>query len=152
MFGSKVTFMIREATMTDAKALCDLNNNEMGYDVSLDFTKEQLTLILMDKSHHVLAVFEDDVSSQVIGYIHAEIYRELYAEDVLNVLGIAVKESQQRKGIGKLLIQWLEEEAVRRDIHMIRLNSGASRVSAHHFYQTLGFEEIKIQKKFVKKL
>lgn len=48
-------------------------------------------------------------------------------------------------------MHWLEE-AAERGIHAIRLNSGASRTEAHAFYQHLGFEEIKLQKKFVKQV
>ncbi|MBS9335993.1 GNAT family N-acetyltransferase [Fructobacillus papyrifericola] len=142
--------MIREALLADASALCQINRDEMGYNVSVEFTKEQLALLLKDQNHHLIAVFEDDMNHQVLGYVHAELYRELYAADVLNVWGLAVATDQQGKGIGKSLMQWLEEEALSRNIHAIRLNSGANRLGAHRFYQKLGFEEVKLQKSLLK--
>ncbi|WP_349641461.1 hypothetical protein [Eupransor demetentiae] len=46
----------------------------------------------------------------------------------------------------------MEKEAQQRGIHSIRLNSGMNRTAAHHFYEKNGYQEIKEQKKFSKKL
>ncbi|CAK8053913.1 GNAT family N-acetyltransferase [Eupransor demetentiae] len=98
--------MIRPAKLSDIKALNALNKNEMGYDFPLEDARQQLALILADSEHHVLAVFEDEQSSAVRGYIHAELYREIYAEDAFNLLALAVDSSQQGQGIGSALHCW----------------------------------------------
>ncbi|GIC69445.1 GNAT family N-acetyltransferase [Fructobacillus tropaeoli] len=104
--------------------------------------------MLEDQRHHLLAVAENP-QHKVLGYLHAEVYQEIYVDSALNILALAVNQSVQGQGIGSALIKWLEEAGKSRNIHTIRLNSGANRQDAHAFYRHLGFEEVKTQKKFV---
>ncbi|GAP04974.1 GNAT family N-acetyltransferase [Fructobacillus tropaeoli] len=142
-------FFTREATLHDLIALHTLNTNELGYDYPLEKAKSQLLQLLEDPRHHLMAVVEDS-QHNVLGYLHAEVYQEIYADSALNILALAVSQSAQGKGVGTALIEWLEKAGARRNIYTLRLNSGANRQSAHAFYRHLGFEEIKTQKKFVR--
>ncbi|CAK1238397.1 GNAT family N-acetyltransferase [Fructobacillus tropaeoli] len=141
-------FFIREATLLDLAALHTLNTNELGYDYPIEKAKNQLLQVLEDQRHHLLAVAENP-QHKVLGYLHAEVYQEIYVDSALNILALAVNQSVQGQGIGSALIKWLEEAGKSRNIHTIRLNSGANRQDAHAFYRHLGFEEVKTQKKFV---
>lgn len=141
-------FLIREATLLDLVALHSLNTNELGYDYPIEKAKNQLLQLLEDQRHHLLAVAENS-QHEVLGYIHAEVYQEIYADPALNILALAVNQSAQGQGIGRALIEWLEAAGKSRNIHTIRLNSGANRQDTHAFYRHLGFEEVKTQKKFV---
>ena len=142
-------FFIREATLFDLAAIHRLNTNELGYDYQIEKAKNQLVQLLEDQRHHLLAVAEDS-HHQVLGYLHAEVYHEIYADPALNILALAVNRLAQGQGIGTALVVWLEEAGKSRNIWTIRLNSGANRHEAHAFYRRLGFEEIKTQKKFVR--
>ncbi|CAK1227260.1 GNAT family N-acetyltransferase [Fructobacillus evanidus] len=141
-------FFIREATLLDLAALHTLNTNELGYDYPIEKAKNQLLQLLEDQRHHLLAVAENS-QHEILGYLHAEVYQEIYADSALNILALAVNQSAQGQGIGTALIEWLEEAGKNRKIRIIRLNSGANRQDAHAFYRHLGFEEVKTQKKFV---
>lgn len=44
----------------------------------------------------------------------------------------------------------VEEEAKRRGISAIRLNSAEYRVEAHRFYERIGYHSDKMQKRFLK--
>ena len=81
-----------------------------------------------------------------------EKYNLLYFETMGNVLGLAVTEEYRRKGVGSRLMNAVEQWAKDNSIHFIRLNSGITRIGAHNFYKSLGFEEEKEQKRFIKKV
>lgn len=126
-----------------------LNINEMGYSSSEEQTKSQLSKILTDTSNAVFVALYDD---KVIGYIHGAEYNLIYAEPMVNVLGIAVGAEYKKKGVGKALLSALEDWARERDIHSIRLTSGTVRTDAHVFYEKCGFIFKKNQRYFTKTL
>ena len=55
-----------------------------------------------------------------------------------------------KKGIGKQLMQKIEQAASERDLVGVRLNSGETRTGAHKFYESIGYSSDKNQKRFLK--
>lgn len=142
--------MIRQLKNTDAKDLYLLNKEQLGYDFPLEFTNKKLGKLLNDTAHHFFLGFEDESTHQLIGYVHAEVYESLYAETLFNVLALAVSKEKEKQGIGKKLMNALENEARDRHYQAIRLNSGMARNAAHKFYETIGYDHDKTQKRFIK--
>jgi ribosomal protein S18 acetylase RimI-like enzyme len=58
----------------------------------------------------------------------------------LNLL--AIRPRYQRSGLGRRLIEWLEESALVAGIPAIRLELRATNAAARRFYQRLGFVQI----------
>ena len=141
--------MLRNLLLTDVEALSQINEQALGYSFSIEKTAQQLVKLIQD-SHHFFIGFEDVKSHQLLGYVHAEVYQSLYSEPGFNVLALAVLPDQQGKGIGKILLQGLEEEAKRRGYAFIRLNSADYRTEAHAFYEHVGYSSDKLQKRFIK--
>lgn len=141
--------MLRNLLLSDVEALCRINTQALGYSFSIEKTAQQLVKLIQD-SHHFFIGFEDVKSHQLLGYVHAEVYQSLYSEPGFNVLALAVLPDQQGKGIGKILLQGLEEEAKRRGYAFIRLNSADYRTEAHAFYEHVGYSSDKLQKRFIK--
>ena len=141
--------MLRNLLLTDVEALSRINTQALGYSFSIEKTAQQLVKLIQD-SHHFFIGFEDVKSHQLLGYVHAEVYQSLYSEPGFNVLALAVLPDQQGKGIGKILLQGLEEEAKRRGYDFIRLNSADYRTEAHAFYEHVGYSSDKLQKRFIK--
>lgn len=141
--------MLRNFLLTDVEALSRINTQALGYSFSIEKTAQQLVKLIQD-SHHFFIGFEDVKSHQLLGYVHAEVYQSLYSEPGFNVLALAVLPDQQGKGIGKILLQGLEEEAKRRGYAFIRLNSADYRTEAHAFYEHVGYSSDKLQKRFIK--
>ena len=79
----------------------------------------------------------DEVSHVLLGYVHAEVYESLYSKAGFNILALAVSPQAQGRGIGKSLLQGLDQEAKRRGYGFIRLNSADHRLGAHAFYEKL---------------
>lgn len=141
--------MLRNLILTDVEALSRINEQALGYSFSTEKTGQQLAKLIQD-SHHFFIGFEDSETQQLLGYVHSEVYQSLYSEPGFNVLALAVLPDQQGKGIGKIFLQGLEEEAKRRGYAFIRLNSADYRTEAHAFYEHVDYSCYKLQKRFIK--
>ena len=86
----------------------------------------------------------------MLGYVHAVVYESLYSKAGFNILALAVSPQAQGQGIGKCLLQGLEDEAKRRGYGFIRLNSADHRLGAHAFYEKVGYTCDKVQKRFIR--
>ena len=71
--------MLRDLQETDVNAICEINQEALGYSFSLEETDSQLARLSQD-SHHFLLGYEDDTSHELVGYIHAEVYESLYSK------------------------------------------------------------------------
>ena len=141
--------MLRALKATDVASIHEINKDALGYDFSPVETASQLARLSQD-SHHFLLGFEEPTSHDLLGYVHAEVYESLYSKPGFNILALAVLPQTQGKGIGKTLLQGLEQEAKRRGYEFIRLNSADHRTGAHAFYDRVGYTCDKVQKRFIK--
>ena len=141
--------MLRDLKTTDVAAICEINKEALGYSFSLEETSSQLAKLSQDP-HHFLLGFEEPTSHDLLGYVHAEVYESLYSNAGFNILALAVVPQMQGKGIGKILLHGLEQEAKRRGYEFIRLNSADHRLGAHAFYERVGYTCDKVQKRFIK--
>ena len=141
--------MLRDLKTTDVAAICEINKEALGYSFSLEETASQLAKLSQD-SHHYLLGFEDSTSHDLLGYVHAEVYESLYSKPGFNILALAVLPQTQGQGIGKTLLEGLEQETKRRGYEFIRLNSADHRLGAHAFYEKVGYTCDKMQKRFIK--
>ena len=141
--------MLRDLKTTDVAAICEINKEALGYSFSLEETASQLDKLSQD-SHHYLLGFDDSTSHDLLGYVHAEVYESLYSKPGFNILALAVLPQTQGKGIGKTLLEGLEQEAEKRGYNFIRLNSADHRLGAHAFYEKVGYTCDKTQKRFIR--
>ena len=65
-------------------------------------------------------------------------------------MALAVLPLRQAMGIGKILLEGLEQETKRRGYEFICLNSADHRLGAHAFYEKVGYTCAKMQKRFIK--
>lgn len=81
--------MLRDLQETDVKAICDINQEALGYTFSPEETASQLARLSQD-SHHFLLGYEDAANHVLLGYVHAEVYESLYSKAGFNILALAV--------------------------------------------------------------
>ena len=141
--------MLRALKPTDTVSIYEINKEALGYAFSPEDTASQLARLSQD-SHHFLLGYEDPTNHDLLGYVHAEVYESLYSNAGFNILALAVLPQMQGKGIGKALLQGLEQETEKRGYKFIRLNSAEHRIGAHAFYEHVGYTCDKLQKRFIK--
>ena len=141
--------MLRALKPTDTASIYEINKEALGYAFSPEETARQLAKLSQDP-HHFLLGYEDSTNHDLRGYVHAEVYESLYSNAGFNILALAVSPQMQGKGIGKALLQGLEQETEKRGYKFIRLNSAEHRIGAHAFYEQVGYTCDKLQKRFIK--
>ena len=142
--------MIREIDISDAKEIQKICKTSLGYDVDISTVENQIKKLSCDNKNHILAVYEDENTKKVIGFVHAQVYESVYSDTGLNILGLAVDSDFRGNGVGKKLMGYIEKYATDNGISFIRLNSANHRVEAHKFYENIGYTCNKIQKRFIK--
>lgn len=142
--------MLREMRLGDAEALREINAEQLGYDVPLTVTVRQMKKLLKEPEKNFFLVYEDLTSKKAAGYVQAESYESIFSDPMFNIMELAVSKHAEKRGIGKALMTGVEEEAKRRGISAIRLNSAEYRVEAHRFYERIGYHSDKMQKRFLK--
>lgn len=141
-------FKIRSAKLSDAKMLAEICRNDLGYDCTDFLVKQKLELI--DNARE--SVFVAEIGKEVVGFVHVEIYNVIYCDTGANFLGLAVSLNNRRKGIGKALVKEAQTWAGKNGAKWLRLNSGMKRKDAHEFYRRLGFDNEKLQIRFIKSI
>lgn len=144
----KSNIIIRQATVSDYEDIHKICQDDLGYNCSADLVKERLENLDLNRER----VFVAQYNNCVIGFVHAEEYKTLYFNELVNLQGLAVSKEYRRKGVATVLINKVECWAKECGVKMIRLNSGLSRKDAHEFYRKLGFDNEKEQIRFLKKI
>ena len=139
---------IRKADEKDAFAICKISREELGYECDEEFVLRRL--IELDNRREI--VFIAEIDNIVVGYVHAEVYKTLYFDSMINILGLAVLSDYRRQGVGRKLLSRAEMWARDLGISKVRLNSGGSRKEAHEFYRAMGYDNEKEQIRFMKGL
>ena len=140
--------MIREAKITDYVELQILSFEDLGYECNAELVKTRLENL--DSNNE--CVFVADVNGEVVGYVHIIKFNTLYYKSMANIQGMVVSKEYQRKGYGKELMNAAENWARKRNIEIVRLNSGFVRPEAHEFYRAIGYCNEKEQIRFMKQL
>ena len=65
-----------------------------------------------------------------------------YAEDTAHLNLLAVAPAHRRRGVGRRLLQWLEQTALTAGTFLIGLELRAGNEVARTFYRTLGYREL----------
>lgn len=140
--------IIRQAKIEDYKDICKICCDDLGYNCSEELVKEKLEGLDKNNERVLVAVY----NSEVVGYLHAQIYKTLYFEELINFLGLAVSKEYRNKKVGTKLVNEIENWAKEKGINKVRVNSGFSRKEAHEFYRSLGYNNEKEQIRFLKSL
>ena len=138
--------IIRQAKIEDYKDICKICCDDLGYNCSEELVKERLKGLDKNDERVLVAVY----NSEVVGYLHAQIYKTLYFEELINFLGLAVSKEYRNKKVGTRLVNEIENWAKENGIKKVRVNSGFSRKEAHEFYRSLGYNNEKEQIRFLK--
>ena len=101
-------------------------------------------------SDHFCFVYEEDQTGNILGYVEAEVYESLYSDAGLNILGLAVFPSAQGRGIGRQLMERVEELAKSKALCFYPFKFCLSSKRSSSLYERIGYEGNKTQKRFLK--
>lgn len=88
-------------------------------------------------------IFVADMEGVVVGFVTTVEALSINLPDgYIKINGLAVLPEYRRQGIGKLLMERVEELARERGISLIGLASGFQRTEAHEFYEHLGYQKL----------
>jgi ribosomal protein S18 acetylase RimI-like enzyme len=84
--------------------------------------------------HRDTCVTVAEIDQQICGFAIAE-----FGDTRMHLSLLAVAAAQQRSGVGRALVAWLEQSALTAGIAEIQLELRANNAGAKFFYQSLGF-------------
>jgi GNAT superfamily N-acetyltransferase len=123
---------IRKLDSTDYETIHSLITNEMGHsEVQLANMSSWLDQMRNDKNQ---LLFVAEVDNQVVAFISA--IKSIGCIDgfFIDITCLIVSKAFQGKGIGKALLQFVEDIGQSEDITRFSVTSGKQREEAHAFY------------------
>lgn len=132
---------IRKIESKDYTSVAAIWRDVLGFssvtDKSVSETYEKM------KGDDRYCTFVAEVNSAVVGFATTvETLAIDHPNGYMKLNGLAVLPAFQRCGIGKMLMERVEELAGERNISLIGLASGFQRTGAHKFYESLGYQKL----------
>ena len=143
-----MTAIVRLAARTDADRIAVLSG-QLGYQATPEQIRERLGPILGDLEQ---AVFVVEMNGEAAGWLHVFIRQTLEAERQAEIAALVVDEKFRGATLGRQLVARAEAWALGRGVNLIRVRSRVARERAHKFYLGLGYETVKDQRVFQKRL
>ena len=140
---------IRQANLKDVASITELCF-QLGYPSVPEEVSVRLQSLMQDNEHAILVA--ELLEGEVVGWVHAYIYKLLYCDLMTQVAGLVVDKDYRGQGVGKQLLTAVEDWAREMGCGFIGLRSNIIRKEAHTFYKNLGYEIIKESYTFSKKL
>ena len=87
-------------------------------------------------------IFVAEVDGKVVGFVSTvEALAINLPDGYIKVNSLAVLPKFRRRGIGKMLMAYVEELAKERGSSLVELATGFQRTEAHEFYERLGYQK-----------
>ncbi len=133
--------VIREMERKDYESIAVIWRDALGYStITEEIVAETCEKMKGDTRYHTLVA---DVKDKVVGFVTTvEALAINQPNGYMKVNGLAVLPEFQHRGIGKMLMERVEELAGERGISLIGLASGFQRTNAHEFYEHLGYQKL----------
>jgi GNAT superfamily N-acetyltransferase len=140
---------IRQAEIKDADRITSLCE-QLEYFVTNQQIEQRLAKIQNNNSHIVYVATL--ANEYVIAWAHAHISELIIIPTQAMIFGLVVDKNYQHNGIGRLLMQEIEQWADVHGCEGVILRSNIKRKEAHLFYEKIGYTNIKQSLTFYKKL
>lgn len=142
-------FKIKKAEIKDAERIAILGE-QLGYSLTTQQVEQRLAKIQNNDAHIVYVATL--ANEYVIGWSHAHICDLIIMPTQAILLGLVVDQDYRHNGIGRYLMQHIEQWASLAGCEDVLLRSNIKRQEAHLFYEKIGYTNIKQSLAFQKKL
>ena len=140
---------IRIARDEDAPTLAELAS-QLGYPTDTAAIRRRLERIAERDAGRVLVGV--GAEGRVLGWLHVAPVVQLEYPPFAEIAGLVVDEHARSSGVGAKLVAAAEQWALEQGFDELRVRSRVERERAHGFYERAGFQRIKTQAVFVKRL
>ncbi len=120
---------------------------ELGYSLNIDELKTNIHVVLQRGGNILVTEKDNQILGCVCVILDARLAEGVYAE----IVSLVVSEKARGQGVGTALVLEAESWASTR-VNKIRVRANSTREKAHNFYMGLGYENMKAQKIFIKKV
>lgn len=138
---------IRKATVADSPAIAELSG-QLGYPVGADVMRDRLERFLPRPDH---AIFVAE-TTEPVGWIHGAEHELLEVSRHCEIWGLVVAKGQRGLGVGRRLVDAVEQWARGRGLTEISVRSNVIRPESHPFYERVGYTRYKTQHAYRKRL
>jgi GNAT superfamily N-acetyltransferase len=139
---------VRTAHPADAAAIAALAG-ELGYPSRLDQIKSRLQHLCEEKGNWVAVA---EIQGRVVGWIHLFAAYRVESEPFAEIGGLVVEQSSRGQGVGRRLAAAAAAWATERGFAELRVRTNVIRSGTHRFYARVGFDSLKAQTVFAKKV
>jgi GNAT superfamily N-acetyltransferase len=139
---------IREMRASDLAAvavLCD----QLGYPTSEAVLTGRFATLNGRRGEQMLVAIHDDA---VWGWIHVRRVDSLESDAHAEIWGLVVDDRVRSQGVGRALLELAERWAADHGLDRMRVRSNVVRERAHAFYERAGYNVVKRQSVFEKRL
>jgi GNAT superfamily N-acetyltransferase len=141
-----VDLTIRDARLEDSPRIAVLLD-QLGYPTEANAVGPRLERLGIVGDRVVVA----ELDGTVVGLAHLQVTPALERErPAAKLAALVVDDAHRGEGVGRALVEEMEEEARRRGCSVLFLTTAARRKDAHAFYERIGLAET--GKRFAKEL
>ncbi|MDR0184780.1 GNAT family N-acetyltransferase [Lysobacter arvi] len=141
---------LRRARIGDAAELARLSA-QLGYPQAADAFERRLRRLLISADHPVIVAVGDD-DAHLLGFVALERRLMLEAGDRVEIVALVVDEAARRRGIGQSLVDAALDWAREIGIGEVIVRSNVARELSHPFYEGAGFQRLKSQHVYRKRV
>ncbi|WP_340395466.1 GNAT family N-acetyltransferase [Paenibacillus sp. FSL E2-0177] len=136
--------VIKEIEMESLSELGNLYQELMNKPSDLNKLEEVFKVVKADNRYILLGAF---VEGELLGSLMGIVCQDLVGDckPFMVIENVVVSVRARRQGVGKKLMNAIEQAARERDCYYIILVSGEQRKEAHVFYESLGYRDEKVE-------
>jgi predicted N-acetyltransferase YhbS len=138
---------MRRMAAGDAEAVAQLST-ELGYASDAQAVARRLRAV----NPNDLLIVAVNASDTPVGFIHATTVHTVESDTRVHIVGLVVSSAVRRTGVARKLTAEVERWAATTDAEAIVVRSNTARGEAHDFYPAVGYEKVKTQAVYLKKL
>jgi GNAT superfamily N-acetyltransferase len=142
-------FHLRPIDLADADALVGLSR-QLGYAIESGLIVNNLRHMLENRDHCLIVAV--DTEDKAVGWIHGFVRPLVESPLMVELGGLVVDRDWRGAGLGRALLDEVERWTRGQGIGILSVRSASERPEAHRFYLGQGYELIKSQQVFRKRL
>ena len=125
-------------------------SEQLGYPVDPRPLRARFDRLSADASQALFVAL--DGADRVVGWINVQPRWLLEADPFAEIIALVVDARVRRQGIGRGLVTAAETWARTAGFERLRVRSNVTRAESHDFYLSLGFERLKTQHTYLRRL